>query len=501
MIILMRAFRNHPAWIEAGWFFALWESALRCQINMVKYFNKTIRRNQVGWEMKEKQNKTGMMFSNEDLGKLLLPLIVEQLLAVAVGLADSIMVSKVGEDAMSAVSLVDNINVLLISIFAALATGGAVVVGQYIGHLDHAKACEAGEQLLVFVSIFSLGIMVLVYVGKWFILHVVFGQITESVMRYADTYLMIVTASIPLLAIYNCGAALFRVQGNSAISMRVSALMNTINIVGNAWMIYGLHRGVEGVAIPTLVSRAVAAFVIIVLLREQSLTVHISKPFRYHFQGGMVKRILQIGIPNGVENSMFQLGKLVLLSMISAMGTTAIAANAVSNSVAAFEILPGQAIGLGMVTVVSQCVGAGDYKQVKYYTVKLMKYTFAAMAVLNILILLALPLLMRVYHLSDATVAVTRQILILHSVCAIVIWPVSFTFPNTLRAANDARYTMIVSLASMWICRIFFGVFFGKLLGFGVLGVWMAMILDWCVRSVFFVVRYYRGKWMKEITF
>lgn len=441
------------------------------------------------------------MFSNRDLVKLLLPLVIEQLLAVAVGLADSIMVSKVGEAAVSAVSLVDNINMLLISVFAALATGGAVVAGQYIGHRDNVKACEAGEQLLVFVTIFSLGIMALVYAGKWFILKVVFGQITESVMQYADTYLMIVTASIPLLAVYNSGAALFRVQGNSAISMKVSVLMNAINIAGNAWMIYGLHCKVEGVAIPTLVSRAVAAILMVILLRDQGLTVHISQPFRYRFQGGMVRRILQIGVPNGVENSMFQLGKIVLLSMISTLGTTAIAANAVSNSVAAFEILPGQAIGLGMVTVVSQCVGARDYAQVKYYTAKLMKCTFVAMAVLNILMLLALPLLMRVYHLSDATTTVTRQILILHGVCAIVIWPISFTFPNTLRAANDARFTMIVSLASMWICRIFFGVLFGRTLGFGVLGVWMAMILDWCVRSVFFVVRYYGGKWMKEITF
>lgn len=448
--------------------------------------------------MRTGKKKQGILFSNHDLVMLMVPLIIEQLLAVAVGLADSIMVSAVGEAAVSAVSLVDNINILLISIFAALATGGAVVAGQYIGHRDPDKACEAGEQLLVFAGILSVIIMLIVYAGKWFILHVVFGEISSDVMGYADTYLMIVTASIPLLAVYNCGAALFRVQGNSSVSMKVSILMNLLNITGNAILIYGMHCGVEGVAIPTLLSRAVAAAVIVALLRKQSLTLHISRPFRYHYQGNMVRRILQIGIPNGVENSMFQLGKLVLLSMISSLGTTAIAANAVSNSIAAFAILPGQAIGLGMVTVVSQCVGARDYKQVKYYTGKLMRCTYAAMAVLNVLIICILPLLMQIYHLSDATVQVTKQILILHSVCAIVIWPLSFTFPNALRAANDARYTMIVSMASMWICRIFFGFLFGKALGFGVLGVWIAMILDWCVRSVFFIIRYYRGKWMEQ---
>lgn len=451
--------------------------------------------------MVAKARNKGRMFSNQDLLRLLVPLIVEQLLAVAVGLADSIMVSQVGEAAVSGVSLVDNINILLIGIFAALATGGAVVVGQYIGHGDIGKARQAGEQLLVFVAILSVAIMFVVYLGKWFILKVVFGQITAEVMHHANVYLLIVSLSIPLLAVYNSGAALFRVQGNSAVSMKISMLMNVINIVGNAIMIFGLHSGVEGVAIPTVISRGVAAVAVIVLLRNPSLTVHISKPFSYHFQGNMVKRILRIGIPNGVENSMFQLGKLVLLSMISTLGTTAITANAVSNSVAAFGILPGQAIGLGMVTVISQCVGAGDYKQVKYYTKKLMLCAYLAMTALNILIIAALPLLFQIYHLSAETMKLTSQILIMHGICACVIWPLSFTFPNTLRAANDVKYTMIVSMLSMWICRILFAFLFAKRFGLGVLGVWLAMILDWCVRSVFFIGRYLSGKWIRAVKF
>lgn len=446
--------------------------------------------------MSEQIQPKDFLFSNRALKRLILPLLVEQLLAVLVGLTDSIMVASVGETAVSAVSLVDNINILLIGLFSALATGGAVVAGQFIGHGDRGKACTAGEQMLVFVSAIAVAVMAFIYVGKSFILNVVFGEISAEVHRYADIYLMIVTASIPFLALYNCGAALFRIQGNSKVSMNTSLLMNSINIAGNAILIYGFHCGVEGVAIPTLVSRIAAALVIIVLLRNQSLTVHISKPFRYRFRPGMVKRILQIGVPNGVENSMFQLGKLVLLSLISTFGTTAIAANAVSNSVAAFEILPGQAIGLAMVTVVSQCVGAGDYRQVHYYTKKLMGYTYAAIFVLNLLILVCLPLLMQIYHLSAATTHVTEQILILHSLCAIFIWPLSFTFPNTLRAANDVRYTMVVSLCSMWFCRIVMGFVIGKYLGLGVIGIWIAMILDWCVRSAFFVIHYLRGRWV-----
>ncbi len=443
-----------------------------------------------------------LLFSNKDLRRLIFPMIMEQLLAVLVGLADTIMVACVGESAVASVSLVDNINILLIGVFSALATGGAVVAGQFIGHGDKEKACRAGEQLVLFLAGFSVLIMIVLYLCKGFVLHVVFGKIEPEVMAYADTYLMIVSASIPFIALYNCGAALFRVQGNSMISMLVSILMNAINVAGNAILVLGFDRGVEGVAIPTLVSRMVAAVVILALLFRQSLTIHLSRPFRFRPDWAMIRRILQIGIPNGVENSMFQLGKIVLLSLISGFGTVAITANAVSNSVAAFAILPGQSVGMALVTVVSQCIGAGDYRQVRYYTKKLHVITYAAMAVTNIIIVLIIPLINRAYQLSDATAQLTSQILIFHSICAIVIWPVSFTLPNTLRAASDAKFTMIVSLLSMWFCRIVLGFVFGKYMGFGLFGVWVAMIVDWCVRSVFFIARYVRGKWeQREILY
>ena len=436
-----------------------------------------------------------LLFTNKDLRKLITPMIVEQLLAVLVGLADTIMVAVVGESAVASVSLVDNINILLIGLFMALATGGAVVAGQFLGHGDERKAVRASEQLMLFMTVFSILIMLIVYLGKWFILHIVFGQIEPDVMAYANTYLMIVTASIPFIAIYNAGAAVFRVQGNSAVSMKVSILMNGINVAGNAIFVLGLHSGVEGVAIPTLVSRIVAAVVMTVLLFNQDLTLHLSKTMQIRFDWNMIRRILQIGIPNGVENSMFQLGKLVLLSLISTFGTVAITANAVSNTVAAFAILPGQAIGMGLVTVVSQCVGAGDYEQVQFYTKKLMKYAIGAMAVTNLLVIAAIPLITRAYQLSPETTVITRQILILHSICAIVIWTFSFTLPNALRAAGDAKFTMVVS---MRFCRIVMGIVFGSYLGLGVIGVWIAMILDWCVRSIFFLIRYHKGKWKKR---
>ncbi len=443
----------------------------------------------------ESDIRKNYLFTNKDLVRLLIPLIIEQFLAVAVGMADSIMVASVGESAVSAVSLADSIIILLINIFAALATGGAVVAGQYIGQKQGDKACEAGEQLIFFVTFISLVIMVVMYAGIDFILHVVFGSIDPDVEAYAKTYILIVFASIPFIAVYNSGAALFRSMGNSKITMITSIIMNAINVIGNAILIYGVGMGVEGVAIPTLVSRAVAAFIIIALLRNEEYIVHISRKYKYKYDKDMVKNILKIGVPNGIENSMFQLGKILLLSVISGFGTASITANAVGNSVSSFEILPGMAVGLGLVTVVSQCVGAGDYEQVRYYTRKLMKYAYVSMIILNIAIILSTPLILDIYNLSEETAAMASKVFIFHSICACFLWPLSFTLPNTLRASNDARYTMIVGVSSMWIIRIGFGIVISKYMNYGMFGVWVAMIIDWVVRSIFFMIRYKGCKW------
>ena len=260
-------------------------------------------------------------FSRQDLRRLIIPLVVEQLLAITVGLFDSVMVSHVGEAAISAVSLVDTVNVLLVNAFSALATGGAVIAGQYLGRREPRKAGHSGQQLLLFMGEASLLIMLFFYLGKGFVLNVVFGQVEPDVAAYANTYYMIVEASTPFLAIYSAGAALFRVMGNSKISMWVSLAMNAINVAGNALLIFGLHMGVEGVAIPTLVSRAAAAAAMVVLLKRPGLPMQVEK-FTLHHDRYVVKNILRFGVPNGLESSMFQLGKLLLLSMISGFGTT-----------------------------------------------------------------------------------------------------------------------------------------------------------------------------------
>ncbi len=445
--------------------------------------------------MSKSTDTKNYLFSRKDLITLLIPLIVEQMLAILVGLADSIMVASVGEAAVSGVSLVDSCFILLIQVFSALATGGAVVAGQYLGLKDEKNAGEAANQLVWFVTLASIAIMAIVYLCKGLILNGVFGQIDADVEGHANTYLLIVTASIPFLALYNCGAAIFRSMGNSKVSMKISIIMNGINVVGNAILVYGFKCGTEGVAIPTLVSRIFAGVVITVLACNQSLQLHIKKTLQYKIQWKMVKRILYIGVPNGLENSMFQLGKILVLSLVSTFGTFAIAANAISNIVASFQTLTGVSVNLAMITVISRCIGAGDYEQVKYYTKKLHLFAYVGTFITVGITFLVLPIILRLYNLSDMASTEATHILMLHGSCALVIWPLAFTLPCVFRAAGDVKFSMITSIISMWICRVIFSYIIGEYLGIGVFGVWIAMIMDWCVRAICFIWRYRSGKW------
>lgn len=434
-------------------------------------------------------------FSNADLRKLIVPLIIDQFLQAFVGLADSIMVASVGEAAVSGVSLIDTIMVLILNIFTALATGGAVIAGQFLGKKRDEMACKSTNQLISFTLKASLIVMLLCYLGRNFITHVVFGKIEADVMYNCNVYMMIVFASIPMTALYNAGAAIYRAMGNSAVAMKISMLMNVINLGGNALLIFVFHRGVEGVAIPTLVSRTVACVIMMFLMNNQKHTLHLYHPFSFKTDWGLLKKILYIGVPNGLENSMFQLGKILVLSIVTSFGTASIAANAVSNNVATFAILPGMSVGFAILTVGAQCVGAGDYEQVRYYTKKLMKIVYVSLFAANILVVLAVPYIIKIYGLSAEASQYAHKILIYHSICAVTIWPLSFSLPNTLRAAADVTYTMILSIISMWIFRIGFSVVLGVYCHMGVFGVWVAMTIDWLFRAVCFSIRYLRGKW------
>ena len=434
------------------------------------------------------------IFTREDLKKLIIPLIIEQMLALSIGLFDTLMVSSCGEASVSGVSLVDSISVLLIQILSALATGGAVVCSQYLGKKMPEKAKLSAGQLMFIMLTSSGTVMILALFLHRFLLRTIFGQIEADVMDAAQIYFLISAISYPFLGVYNAGAALFRSIGNSKISMYTSLVMNVINIGGNAILIYGAGIGVMGAALATLIARMVSALVMVVLLSKKDNPLCITTPGCMRPQKDVIGKILKIGIPSGIENGMFQIGKLLVSSLTATFGTAAIAANAVANSIAGFANIP----GIAMVTVIGRCIGAGEKEQAKRYSRKLLGLAYGGMCLTDITLLILVRPLVGCFSLSGEAFAITVQLLQTFSICAMLIWPLSFALPNVLRAAGDAKYTMEVSVFSMWVFRVASSYFFAGTLKMGVLGVWIGMYVDWVFRSLLFVIRYKRGKWLNK---
>lgn len=399
---------------------------------------------------------------------------------------------------MSGVSIVDSIAVLMIGLFGALATGGAVVAAQFIGHKDTRNASKAANQLMVAMGSVSLLIMAVAIVFNKQILQLIYGSVEADVMAYARTYFYISAVSFPFLALYNAGAALFRAMGNSKVSMKVSLVMNAINICGNAFFLFVMNMSVDGVALATLISRIVASAIMLLLIRRPTNLIHIDPHFRLGFDWKMIKRILGIGVPNGLENSVFQIGKLLVQGITASFGTIAIAANAMANTIASVAVIPGSAMGLAMITIVGQCVGADDERQMRYYTKKLLKIAYGALFLLNIVVILGLDGLIWIYNLEPATGEIAKQLIILHTICTIVLWPLSFVLPNALRAANDVKFTMVASMFSMWTFRILFSYILAKGMNLGVVGVWLAMFIDWGFRSFCFGARFLKGGYRRH---
>lgn len=388
-------------------------------------------------------------------------------------------------------------NNLIISVLAALATGGAVVTSQCIGAGRREEACQSARQLVFTEAAITIGISVLVLLFHRQILGLFFGQIEADVMQNAIIYLIISVFSFPLLAVYDSCAALYRSMGNAQITLKISLLMNVINVVGNAIGVYVLKLGVAGVAIPSLVSRGVAGVVLFTLLHNPDNLVFLARE-KFKVDATIVKRILFIGIPSGIENGIFQLGRVLVVSIIAAFGTSQIAANGVANSLDSMGCIVGQAMSLAMITVIGRCVGAGEEGQVRYYTKKLLGETYFYTAVINSIILLLLPWILQIYGLGEETTRLSYILVMIHDGMAIFLWPASFVLPNMLRACNDVKYTMVVSIFSMITFRIGFSYVFGVHMGWMAVGVWAAMVIDWVFRVLCFVGRYLAGTWRKK---
>ena len=437
------------------------------------------------------------LFSRKQLIQLLWPLIVEQFLSVLIGMVDVLLVASVGETTVSGVSLVDSINHLVIQVLCAMTAGGTVVCAQFIGGKDKKNAAKSGAQLLLLTFAIMLFVATIFFCGGTHILRLLFGQVEPDVMSSAVKYMYFTVASFPFLAIYHSSASIFRAQGNSSVSMLVSLGMNLFNIAGNALCIFVLHMGVVGVALPTLVSRALGAIVILLLVQKKGNELRIPSIKYFKPHGILIKRILAIGIPNGIESGLFNVGKILLQSLVSTLGTPSIAAYAVASNLVTYLYLPGNALGAAMITIVGQCYGAGQPEQAKQYAKILLLLNYAMAAVIATVLIIWRYFWVGCYSLTGESAYYAAGLLLTHSI-GMILWPVGFLLPYYFRAIGHARFTMYVAIFAMALFRVGGAYLFVRALHKDILWVWFAMMLDWIFRVSIYLIAFLKKGFLKE---
>ena len=446
---------------------------------------------------KSKVDYGNLLFPRRALWMLLIPLIIEQMLNSWMGMVDTLMVSRVGAEAISAVSLVDSINNLVLQVFAAMAAGAAIICSQYLGRKDEKGCNDAAKQIVLTVVVISSVIMIIGVGFRKPLLHLIFGSVEEAVMTNAQMYFLITALSYPFIALFQAGAAFYRACGNSKFTMKTALIANVANIVGNTLFIFILQMGAAGAAISTLISRALCAFVVFYALRKPGYAIQLKNYFSIRPDLNLIVKILAIGVPSGIENGMFQFGKLAIQSTVSSLGTAAIAAQAMT---IIFENVNGMAavgIGIGLMTVVGQSIGAGRQEEAKYYIVKLAGYAEVAMIISCILVYIAARPVTVLAGMSEESTALCMQMILAITIVKPILWVPSFTPPNGLRAAGDVRFSMITATLTMWLCRVALSIFLMRVVKTGPIGVWYGMFADWGVRGVIFTIRFVRGKWLR----
>ncbi len=435
------------------------------------------------------------MFTNKDLRKLILPLFVEQFLLMFVGIADTFTVSFSSEADVSGVSLVTSFNTVLIFLFTALASGGAVIISQYIGSKKENEASRAPGQLLMISALFSIVLTVLIVVFRAPLLRLLFGRIEADVMSACETYLFITTLSLPFLAVYDAGAALCRSIGKTNVTMYISIVANIINVVGNCVGVFALNMGAAGVAYPSLISRILSAVAVVIYCFRKQNSVRFRIKDIFCWDGGLLKKIMGIALPNGVENGVHQLVKVALSSMVALFGTYQIAANGVAQSIWSLAAIMGLAMAPVYTTVIGQCMGARDIDAANFYFKKLNKITLVLSILWNTLIFAITPLIVRHSAISQEAKELVIWLVLINNIFNGLAYPFAGSLGNGLRAAGDVKFTMIVSIVLTVAARLFFSALFGMWLGWGVIGVAIGMSIDLVFRGAIFIRRQKSQKW------
>lgn len=443
-------------------------------------------------------NNSDHIFSNVDIRKLLIPIMLENLLASLMGTVDTMMVSNVGASAVSAVSLVDSINILVIQALSALAAGGAILCSQYIGSSNPKGANRAARQVFLVMTVLSVFISAICLILRVPMLKFIFGSVEAEVMADSQAYFLFTLLSFPFIGLYDAGASIMRAQKDSKSPMIISIISNFLNIGGNAILIFGLGMGVAGAALSTLASRVFCAVVVIIKLRNPSQTICVNRYYTIRPDWDLIKRVLYIGIPSGIENSMFQFGKLAIQSTVSTLGTVAIAAQAMTNILENLNGIAAIGIGIGLMTVVGQCLGAGRKDEAIYYIKKLSLVSeVVIIASCLIIFILTKPITM-LAGMESASARLCFEMVTFITIVKPICWVPSFIPPYGLRAAGDVKFSMIVSCCTMWLCRVSLCIYLCRVWGFGPIAVWIGMACDWMLRSIIFTARFHSRKWLNH---
>lgn len=439
------------------------------------------------------------LFTTRTLILLSIPAILEQTLANVVGLADSVMVSSVGEAAISGVSLVDNVSGVILNLLTSLSIGGGIVTSQLIGAGNYDKARRsAGQNITMTVSI-SILIGFLCAVFSRQIISLFFGHIEQDVMEACLIYMFWQAVSFPFLGLYSAGAAILRAGGDTKTAFYVSLLRNGVNIAGNAICIFGLKMGVSGVAIPTAISRFVGAAAIVWAVMKSKASLHPNKNDIFHIDSSLMGRMFRLGMPTALENSIFQIGRVLTMSMVSLHGTVHIAANATASQLTGLANNFTQGVRTASMTVIGQCVGAGDEDQIKRNFRKLLIMSYLCNFMCGFPMMLFRHSILGLYAtLSPETLDLAAKLMLINLGFAFIIYTPSWFIVGPLRAANDTTFPMVASIISMFIFRLTLAQILCVELGWGVVGVWYAMIVDWAFRAVIFTIRWYSGAWKKR---